>query len=210
MVSSRKRTVKKSSSSRTAQLEEKLDDLVSILRASQSQPYSQQGQDEQQPAAQVTRQDNNISAAPTDPRHFTSRLDSLATAATSSPSATNGYKIPNTPMPPCIIPEPGKPTVRRAVLPHEPPPLEANARLDKFRTWLPYLGYLYIPPHLKAEDLKRDRPVLYSVIMNLTSMDVSEQQAMGEAIRKDIVVRAYMDTERSMDLILAILTFLSW
>lgn len=208
MVSSRKRTVKKSSSSRTAQLEEKLDDLVSILRASQSQTYPQSGQDEQS-STQLVRADT-LPNGPTDTRQFPSRLDSLATAATSSPSATSAFKLPNTPLPPGLAPEAPKPAVRRSELPYDPSPAEANARLDKFRGWLPLLGYMYLPPDLRAEDLRRDRPVLYSVIMNLTCMNVAEQQAMSESIKKDIVLRVYVDYERSLDLILAIVTFLSW
>src|SRR5687768_4134419 len=68
MVSSRKRTVKKSSSSRTAQLEEKLDDLVSILRASQSQPVAQQAANNDDPP-QPDRM-NSTPTPSTDSRQF--------------------------------------------------------------------------------------------------------------------------------------------
>ena len=54
MTSSRRKSSKKPSSSRTAQLEEKLDDLVSILRASQGVSQQQQ-QQQQQPTPALSQ-----------------------------------------------------------------------------------------------------------------------------------------------------------
>lgn len=201
MVSSRKRTVKKSSSSRTAQLEEKLDDLVSILRASQNQPASQ---------TDANAQPDRMNQTPTpsaDSRQYPSRLDSLATAATSSTTVSPAYRLPAIQ----YNMELSKPNDRPQDLYwQEPSPAEAAVRLDKFRRWLPYFGFMHLPPEVKAEDLKREKPVLYSVIMDITSMSVPEQHAMSESIRRDILKRMFIDTERSMDLLLALITHLTW
>jgi hypothetical protein len=205
MVSSRKRTVKKSSSSRTAQLEEKLDDLVSILRASQSQPVAQQAANNDDPP-QPDRM-NSTPTPSTDSRQFPSRLDSLATAATSSTTASSAYRLPTIQYNAEISKSIDRP---QDLYWQEPSPVEANARLDKFRTWLPYFGYMHLPAETKAEDLRREKPVLYSVIMDITSMSVPEQYAMSESIRRDLLQRIYIDTERSMDILLAIITFLTW
>lgn len=207
MVSSRKRTTKKSSSSRTAQLEEKLDDLVSILRASQSQPVTQQSGSNEI----ITQQDRPAAPVPSmESRQFPSRLDSLATAATSTTTASPTYRLPAIQYNPMNT-EACKTYDRPQDLYYqEPSPAEADARLDKFRTWLPYFGFVHLPHEMKAEDLRREKPTLWLVIMDITSTSVPEQQAMSESIRRDVVRRVFIDNERSMDLLLAIIAFLTW
>lgn len=89
MATARKRTGKKTTTSRTAQLEEKLDDLVSILRATQ-------GSNQQQVPVMASTSASSSASAPAPapiPSYAErssfpscSRLDSLATAATSTPS----------------------------------------------------------------------------------------------------------------------------
>lgn len=210
MISSRKRTVKKSSSSRTAQLEEKLDDLVSILRASQSQPQTQQAKSDES-LSQQGRSDTSMGPS-SETRSFPSRLDSLATAATSSTTAASAYqyRLPSSQFPPGGTIDPPKPSDQRQNLLQDPPAPEADASLNKFRSWLNYFGYMYLPPEMKAEELRRDKPVLYSVIMQITSMSVIEQHAMSDIIRKDLLNRIFVESERSVDLLLALITFLTW
>lgn len=88
MISQRKRAVKKASSSRTAQLEEKLDDLVSILRASQQHQSPSSHPNGHPDPTRVSSQSHHGAPYPHAPgQHqasMPSALDSLATAATAS------------------------------------------------------------------------------------------------------------------------------
>lgn len=209
MVSSRKRTVKKSTSSRTAQLEEKLDDLVSILRAGQTQNQHIPGQprtDENTPSS--TRTESTTDPALQGPRQFASRLDSLATAATSSPTATAPFRVPNHSDVRCLEPN-LTPKPRLKYLP-EHLCAEADRSLKKFRSWLPYFGFLHLPDSVTSEDLRRERPFLYAVIMNITAMSTPEQQVMAENIRRDVAQRLLVDHERTMDLLVGLVIYVAW
>src|SRR6478609_232065 len=86
MATSRKRVAKKSTSSRTAQLEEKLEDLVTILRA--SQPSNGHLHSAGPGDSSPLMNSSNMG-------HLTSRLESLATAAASS-SSSESYPHPYT------------------------------------------------------------------------------------------------------------------
>ena len=230
MTSSRKKSSKKPTSSRTAQLEEKLDDLVSILRASQGgQP--QAGQPHVSQAAFVQVQDyqspqNSMSSAG---RHattsqpsgyassdaYSSRLDSLATAATSTTTRPRirGCGTANTTGLEMI---PGHPTSQPAAplrdtdKQPEPTPEEAEEYLDKFRGWLTYFPFLTIPQSQTAALLRQEKPFLWMCIMNITTMSVPQMTILKETVREAVGKRVVLDYERSMDLLQGLIVYLAW
>ncbi|KFA62819.1 hypothetical protein S40285_03813 [Stachybotrys chlorohalonatus IBT 40285] len=188
MTTTRKRISKKAATSRTAQLEEKLDDLVSILRASQ-----QPGQQSTSPV---------LSGLPSSA--FTSRLDSLAMAATAAPPQPRpdtGVIPQHTPKAtdyddPDRIPEPSLE--------------EAEARLMKFRTWLRNFPFMHIGPDVTARKLQREQPFLWLCIANTTSISVREQRLLRERVRREIAEKIVINQERSMELLLGLLAYTTW
>lgn len=186
IATARRRVEKKSTPSRTAQLEEKLDDLVSILRSSQGPMH------QSRPA---------YAPAPPPDTGFTptSRLDSLATAATASdlhcaqPGAANLNANFN----------------ESNELP-EPTPAEAELYLKKFRGWLKHFPFMYLPPDLSAADLRRDRPFLWLCIMNVCSMSVPQMKEMKARVRLELADILVVKHEPSMDVLLGLLAFLGW
>ncbi|KAF4979890.1 hypothetical protein FZEAL_4001 [Fusarium zealandicum] len=204
MMTSRRRVAKKTTSSRTAQLEEKLDDLVSILRATQSANAPL-------PETPTTMQVNH-SYDPSTAGHPTSRLDSLATAATSSseshscpmPHAFGTSSSINTPMDSST--SSNKDTIDFA----EPTPAEAERYLKKFREWLKYFPLMVLPYDMTAETLRKERPFLWLCIMNITSMSGPQQLKLKDRVREEVATRVIMNNERSMDVLLGLLCYLSW
>jgi hypothetical protein len=187
MTTSRKRTSKKSTSSRTAQLEEKLEDLVSILRASQQQPN--------QPTSRPDSVDNVSSP------YTTSRLDSLATAATVSSHQPFRDPFRGEGQAPSYVTTNGF---------QEPPPHEAERRLGTFRSWLRNFPFFVLPPDMTAATLRQERPFFWMCINSVTTNSCREQATLKDKIRAEVAQRIVVDFERSMDLFLGLLTCLVW
>lgn len=207
MTTSRRRVGKKTASSRTAQLEEKLDDLVSILRASQSSS-------QQQVPASAPVPTSAPAFLPTPNFPTNSRLDSLATAATSNSSQIGG-----------TVPDAFSLAVGTMVdmrshhennskndtyTPPEPTLSEAELYLNKFREWLTMFPFMVLPHDVTAASLKNDRPFLWSCIMNVTSMSVRQQAIMKEKIRVEAATRIIVNNERNMDVLLGLIAYLGW
>ncbi|KAM5372836.1 hypothetical protein ACJZ2D_007293 [Fusarium nematophilum] len=203
MTTSRRRIAKKTTSSRTAQLEEKLDDLVSILRATQS------GNAHSQPSSSTSQTTPSYSASTAG--HITSRLDSLATAATSTsenhcamPHAFCASSSADTPM------DSSTSNGNDTLLLAEPTPAEAEEYLNKFRDWLRNFPFMILPYDVTAEALRKERPFLWLCIMNITSMSVPQQLKLKDRIREEVATRVVVNHERSMDVLLGLITYLAW
>lgn len=227
-VTARKRTVKRSTVSRTAQLEEKLDDLVSILRASQrhtSQPLvskqtlphreqlgEQQQQQQQQQAIIQPLKSHTSSSAAGSYQPLISRLSSLADAAAVSTSTT---KLPPRP---CTYdtaaancrPSPTDPASSDVDDPSEPTPEEAEAYLVKFRQWLKRFPFMILNPDITAENLRQERPFLWLCIMNITTMSLPQQVLLREKVRQELGRRAMSNFDRNLDMLLGLIAYLSW
>ncbi|EEU43187.1 uncharacterized protein NECHADRAFT_46784 [Fusarium vanettenii 77-13-4] len=212
MATSRRRVAKKTTSSRTAQLEEKLDDLVSILRATQSaNGVHPQTPPTTTPGSTTTHPPPHNSYCPSSVLHTPSRLDSLATAATSSsdnfssmPHAFGTASSIETPMESAPLPSDDS-----YLLP-EPTPAEAEIYLDKFRSWLPRFPFMVLPKDQTAENLRKEKPFLWLCIMNITTTSYPQQVKMKERVRQEAAQRVIVDHERSMDVLLGIVCYIAW
>ncbi|KAK5988996.1 Transcription factor -like protein [Cladobotryum mycophilum] len=228
MVTSRKRVAKRTTASRTAQLEEKLDDLVSILRATQ-QPPPTTTTTSNSGGVNVNGQPTNKSISayqqPPPGYQFLSRLDSLADAATtSSCGSTPGTQQQHAHAHVHPHPHP-HPHPRANILGHgnarpsslsendrlpEPTPVEAEAYLNKFRQWLEFWPFMRLDPDISSDMLRRERPFLWLSIMNITTTSLPQQYLLRERLRQEISQRLIVNSERSMDLLLGLLTHISW
>ncbi|KAG8425819.1 hypothetical protein J3459_009651 [Metarhizium acridum] len=197
----RKRVAKKTASSRTAQLEEKIEDLVSMLRATHDS------------RTHTNHSYTPLSNTPSQP--FASRLDSLAAAATADPTRSQAQgKASLCAAHECIAsdlsPSRNTSTLNDADRRPEPTPEEAEAYFAKFRQWLEASPFMHIPMEMTAAALRRERPFLWMCIMNLTSMSIPQQRILREKIRREVADRLVFEGDRSMDILQGLVAFLTW
>ncbi|OAA71309.1 hypothetical protein ISF_01860 [Cordyceps fumosorosea ARSEF 2679] len=205
IATARKKVAKRTAASRTAQLEEKLDDLVSILKSSQGHPGQEQHQQHLQEQIAQHRQHlgyTHMQHVPQQTRSQTAALDSLAQAATTErhnggPVLSRGGK-------------PIDPNMTSGQLHRDPTAEEADVYLAKFRTWLPGLPFLHLPSDMSAKALKMERPFLWLSIMNLASDSHSQQQFLREKVRREMSERIIMNHERNMDIVQGLIANLGW
>jgi hypothetical protein len=198
-VSSRKRSQKKVPGSRTAHLEEKLDDLVSLIR---SQTAVLQGPNESPPVptpAPLGQSASHATALP--PLSSGSSPNTIATSSAASCRAWGGKTEPSTSTAAGADP----------AVDHYIPDNEAQDRLDLFRRDFPQLGpVVYIPPDVTAKELQQTRPVLWISIMACTTPSTKESHLIGDKIRHIVSDRVVRQYDRSMDLLQGLLVFLCW
>ena len=196
MATFRKRTSKKTHSSKTAQLEEKIDDLVSMLRASQQPPHL---------SSRPSSKPDSVQS----PRNFTSRLDSLAAAATSTASRSHPQPVPALHFPVRVI---AANSSRGEILPEAdfPTPEEAKAYLDKFRGWLHYFPFMHIPYGQSAESLRQEKPFLFKCIMGVSTMSIRQLHSIKDDVRREAAQRIVVDHERSLEVLLGLICYVAW
>ncbi|UKZ81366.1 hypothetical protein TrVFT333_009138 [Trichoderma virens FT-333] len=204
MVTSRKRVAKRTTASRTAQLEEKLDDLVSILRATQQQQQHQH-QHHQHPHAQQLQQPHHVNHLQQPQQLPSAQLPingvSNCDVASSSSASSNSQ--------PYHLGSDDPRPLDTDRLP-EPTPSEAEVYLVKFRQWLEYFPYIHLEPDLTAEGLHRERPFLWLCIMNVTSMSMTQQATMRERVRQEIAQRMIVNGDRGIEMVQGLIALISW
>ncbi|KAI3390924.1 hypothetical protein diail_8351, partial [Diaporthe ilicicola] len=92
---------------------------------------------------------------------------------------------------------------------------DADTLVSIFRTrMLPHFAFVELPAHLTARKLQRDRPFLFRAIVCVTSPSAKEKVAQGKALKRAICEAMIESEVRSsierMDLLLALLTYISW
>ena len=203
----RHRSPRKPAVSKTARLEEKLDGLVSLIKAG-----AQSGQVTTSPYATVAIDD------------FTLTGNTRINANTSTQSQSERALIPSSSNDcihnvPVLTPATEYSTGSSCSLPPsdfrdpggEPSPVEAEEYLINFRTYkLKYFPFIYIPSTTRAQQLRQERPFLCLCIMAVCSKSTSQQQLLGSKIRQKIAHELVVQSERNIDLLLGILAFIGW
>ncbi|KOS48852.1 hypothetical protein ACN38_g137 [Penicillium nordicum] len=91
------------------------------------------------------------------------------------------------------------------------PPAMAQKCLDHFRTRnLQYLPFVYIPDSMTSDQLRHQYPFLWVCIMEVTTFNNPEKGDSFGRITNHIHQRVMLDLVPSMDLLLGIMTFVSW
>jgi hypothetical protein len=203
-VTVRKRNAKKPAASKTAQLEEKLDGIVSLLKsATQSAPIAA---DLNATATWGFGHGNNIQANSTTPSH--SQIEGPANGASydhlpdptlltlaTTDSRDTSYRSPTSTIP-CAF---------------EPSPHEAEEYLRIFRTQKSkYFPFTYIPSATSARQLLQERPFLWLCIMAISSKSTSQQLALGSKIRHILGRKMLLEHEKNIDLLLGLLAYIGW
>lgn len=203
-VTVRKRNAKRSASSKIAQVEEKLDGLVSLLKsATQSTPIVA---DPNSTATWDVGSDNDIQVNSTTPSHGQIEGSRNGVSCDFLPdptpliSSTTGSESPSchslTSAVPCAF---------------EPSPYEAEEYLGIFRTQKSkYFPFIYIPSTISAQQLLQERPFLWLCIMATSSKSTSQQLALGSKIRHILGRKMLLEYEKNLDLLLGLLAYIGW
>ncbi|KAK0615620.1 hypothetical protein B0T17DRAFT_510207 [Bombardia bombarda] len=89
---------------------------------------------------------------------------------------------------------------------YQPTPLEAEENLDIFRKhMLGFLPFVHLPTSLSAERLREQYPFLWFNIMMINCKYLAEQRLMSEAAAKYIAQKMVVENEANLDLLLGIL-----
>ncbi|KUI64004.1 Transcriptional regulator WAR1 [Cytospora mali] len=204
-VPSRRRNhTKKTPGSRTAHLEEKLDDLVSLIRSQA-----------------VAKGANNAASTPPAPDvaldqpHTSSHVATVSSIPSGSSPRMVALPNPHTSDMWCIdnVTEEMTSTCRGPgseydhYIPHD----IAEDSIAYFRrVSISFAPIVYISPTTSSEQLRQSRPLLWLSILSSTARSTKEAHAIGDRIRQIVSQKVLLEAERSMDLLQGLLVFLTW
>ncbi|KAJ5183452.1 hypothetical protein N7492_001068 [Penicillium capsulatum] len=174
----------RSSASKAAQLEAKLDSIVSLLKTTggtSGLPADWESTAKAHAAVRAQPVQNNYAAAPIP-----------------SPLST-----PSPPSSTCSVME-------VCLSLHIPPEL-AEKSLNQFRSAnLKFFPCLYIPPHLTAQQLLPEKPFLWLCIVAVCLPGSMNRDGLFDKITELLYKEVLVNVTLSMDILLGLMTFLSW
>ena len=89
--------------------------------------------------------------------------------------------------------------------------MEAEDFLNTFRDYhLRYFPFVHIPAEMTAAELHIQRPYLLYAILTTGSYSVRRQQHIGDLFRRAVAEAMVIRSEKSIDLLLGLLTFIGW
>jgi hypothetical protein len=197
----------------SSRLEERLDDLVCLLRSQAAD-----------------RQAEKPFQVPQGPQSTTSTLFGENTTPSSSSltiHTSHGQLVPSTPAKDSVLlidtatnvvdlsrprdSDPAPSPVLFDVSVHEVPDNMAEDQLARFRNdFISIYPLVHIPAEMKPAELRRQKPFLWLVIMALTTKTISQQFAMEDTIWHVISKRIIAQHLADLDLLLGLIAFTSW
>lgn len=202
-VTVRRRNPIKPVVSKTARLEEKLDGLVSLLKA----------------GAQSSTIGVNTHATPAiyDSTHHSSVRTNNKTTPHSQTEGGSVTSVSNDYPPDLPVLTPGT-TGSEGSSPAsvyydavEPSPVEAEEYLTSFHTYKSkYFPFVYISSTTTAQQLRQERPFLWLSIMTIASRSTSQQQILGSKIRHILAEEMLLKSGKNIDLLLGLLAYIGW
>lgn len=83
--------------------------------------------------------------------------------------------------------------------------------LNSFRNEMTFnFPFITIAEDISAEDLRKSQPSLYTAVMSVASRDSVKQRELGKILVQQLAERIHVNQERTMDLLLAVLTYAGW
>lgn len=221
-VTVRKRNGRRQVGSRTAQLEEKLEDLVSLLRT-QSTPVKPPAAGRSAPIPANERSHLDLWAnTPAPSQSETAPAGSSDERSDSNPGARTPPGGPQTPAAifgaafspglfnhqatvpvpiSSMIQSPWMPTTLR----------QAEEQLTLFRDrYLQCFPCIYIPPDMTSEQLREEKPFTWFTIMMMSCQTSSLQYGMGSVWQRIISQKIVVEHEKNIDLLQGMVIFLAW
>lgn len=90
-------------------------------------------------------------------------------------------------------------------------PEAAEDILNRFRTQnLKYLPIAYIPPHVTSQQLRQEKPFLWTCMTAVLTPETKEREIQFKKINELINQLVFVDHAINMDILLGIMTFISW
>ncbi|KAL4997557.1 hypothetical protein BDV10DRAFT_186149 [Aspergillus recurvatus] len=88
---------------------------------------------------------------------------------------------------------------------------EAEAHMAMFRDkMLRFFAFLYLPPELNAHQLRQEQPLLFRAILTVTASSTQQRLLRGRELKQLIAQAAFVETQAHMDLLLCVLTYVVW
>ncbi|OTA65139.1 hypothetical protein K449DRAFT_392224 [Hypoxylon sp. EC38] len=185
----------------SSRLEEKLDDLVTLLRSQAAEKQAQRQAQSQRQTPQLTNE-----GTPRSHGDSTSSMPGRENPDFVLDTAASIVHILRPETPP-ISPSP----ILEDVSVHQVSDRIAEEQLDTFRrVFLPTFPFVHIPATTSAAELRRQKPFLWLVIMALTTKMVAQQFAMADTIWHVISRRIVSQHLANLDLLLGVIGFASW
>ncbi|KAL4744771.1 hypothetical protein BDW72DRAFT_74764 [Aspergillus terricola var. indicus] len=187
--SHKRQSTRQAARSKAARLEEKLEDLVALLRAGVQPPGV-----------------NSITNALATPDHSFDAARDNATQHTVLPS------IPTTLTPDTNASESTSRSPVAFSTPAEPTLLQAEECLATFRgQLLPYFPCVHISPDMTAQRLRERRPFTWLCIMSVTSKYAAQRRALNDKIKTIVAQRmVHSSASTDIDTLLGLLIYLGW
>jgi len=206
----KRRTTNRASENRTLKLEEKLDGIVKLLSSTGRIPLE-------------TTNSSPESSLAEPPLHSSHEIPSGVTASNIQSSQDNAFTRPfpigrsvsessytpatsasSAASPPVLL----QPVLYQNL---EPSLEEAELHLNRFREkFVNTFPFIIIPPSVTARQLRQDRPVLWVCIMTVASNNIAQQIRYSREVRAIFGREVFIEGNRSMDLLLAILVYAVW
>ncbi|KAI1433338.1 hypothetical protein GGR50DRAFT_669090 [Xylaria sp. CBS 124048] len=200
-----------SAASRTANLEQRLEDLMTMLKrqaagAPPDSGSSQSGLSEShQPGiTQNTRPEPKVPVTPAAPA-----IDGLLN--TMAPKVISSRQLVATPASATStdFPAPTPASIKTDDIPMTA--AQAEETLDFFRQHhLKFFPFVHIPPGIDAARLQRDRPFLWLTISAVCCKSPIRQATLSKKILEEIAQKMLLSGERSLDMLLGTLCALGW
>lgn len=213
----RQRDVQKrrSSDERTAQLEAKLDSLVSLLQSvaqsSNGSTFSREVLEQVNDAGhrQIQLQSQWIDSALLDPTKFSGTTGSpntiaageglIPTSAAAAPATSNSLHINSVSSPNSLLRE------------VDIDATQAQAHIDLFRLrMLPFFPFVHLPPDLGVHQLQRERPFFLRTIIAVTTLSIQQKLARARSIKHILAQKVIVENQSNTDLLLGLLTLTAW
>ncbi|KAL4964280.1 Zn(II)2Cys6 transcription factor domain-containing protein [Aspergillus stella-maris] len=177
----KRRATKVSKSSQVQKLEERVDGLVVMLQAATNTN---------------TKSTSNSTSirTPESTNTFNSHHTGLSTAQDTA--GTTEAAAPSPFIPPSAA---------------QVDPAEAEVALDRFRNvFLPNLPFMTLSSSVKAQELRRDSPLLWLSIISVSLPHPSLQSALSDEARAIFAREGYIVGTRSIDFLWALLVYVTW
>ncbi|PQE19075.1 Zn(II)2Cys6 transcription factor protein [Rutstroemia sp. NJR-2017a BBW] len=218
----RRKPAKKTTAAKTAELEEKLDGLVSLLAAATQQQLTPP--ESTAPYQSTTSEISSNSQAfqcqigTNPPLDAIKSLQNAAAIQLNLP-ANSPYRILSTPssLPAPGLPgNPGSSSIPQGTIPSVsliPPelelsPAEEEAALQSFRSYSKkYFPFIQIPEQTTAQKFREESPFLSLTIMMAMAKSTQRQMSLAIHIRQLIGKKLLVDGERDLDLLFGLMTF---
>ena len=186
---------------RVAQLEQKLDGLVTLLTSNQSTLQanpSSQAEGDFVTRSPVSLKSNASTVGPS---------TAAPTSMTLNGGMTTVQNITDSILPNDLV---GGATDRSLSV--EPDDQEAELLLLEFKANMTeQFPFVVVAPDSTSQSLQHEKPLLWKAIMVAASHEKSDRQlALGSKLMEDLTTRLLLRVERSLDLLQALLIFIAW